>query len=49
MTLLKGYSSVNLIHGLTDREIVLDSLSRDQVSAQNSMKVVVSNFISSNA
>ena len=29
---LKGYSSVNLIHGLNHRETVLDSLSRDQVS-----------------
>ena len=29
---LKGYSSVNLIHGLTHRETVLDSLSRDQGS-----------------
>ena len=31
-TLLKGYSGVNLIHGLTHRETVLDSLSRVQVS-----------------
>ena len=31
-TFLKGYSGVNLIHGLTHRETVLDSLSRDQVS-----------------
>ena len=29
---LKGYSGVNLIHDLTHRETVLDSLSRDQVS-----------------
>uniref|UniRef100_A0A671Y2G9 ATP-binding cassette, sub-family C (CFTR/MRP), member 9 n=1 Tax=Sparus aurata TaxID=8175 RepID=A0A671Y2G9_SPAAU len=29
---LKGYSGVSLIHGLTHRETVLDSLSRDQVS-----------------
>ena len=29
--LLKGYSSVNLFHGLTHCETVLDSLSRDQV------------------
>ena len=29
--ILKGYSGVNLIHGLTHRETVLDSLSRDQV------------------
>ena len=28
---LKGYSGVNLIHGLTHPETVLDSLSRDQV------------------
>ena len=27
---LKRYSGVNLIHGLTHRETVLDSLSRDQ-------------------
>ena len=31
-TPLKGYSGVSLIHGLTHRETVLDSLSRDQVS-----------------
>ena len=29
---LKGYSGVNLIHGLTHRETVLGSLSRDQAS-----------------
>ena len=29
---LKGYSGVNLIHGLNHCETVLDSLSRDQVS-----------------
>ena len=29
---LNGYSGVNLIHGLTHRETVLNSLSRDQVS-----------------
>ena len=28
---LKGYSGVSLIHGLTHRETVLDSLSRDKV------------------
>ena len=27
--MLKGYSTVNLIHGLTHRETVLDSLSRE--------------------
>ena len=30
--ILKGYSGVNLIHGLTHCKTVLDSLSRDQVS-----------------
>ena len=29
---LKGYSGVNLIHGLTHTKTVLDSLSTDQVS-----------------
>ena len=32
MSLLKGYSSVSLIHGLNHRETVLDSLLRNQVS-----------------
>ena len=32
MVRLKEYSGVSLFHGLTHREIVLDSLSRDQVS-----------------
>ena len=30
--MLKGYSGVNLIHGLNHHETVLDSLSRDQVN-----------------
>ena len=42
---LQGYSGVSLIHGLTHRETVLDSLLRDKVESQQLNQLITISIV----